>query len=113
MDSLSVIFINLIVLGVFGAIFFARGEVEKDLLHRQKISTDIVSNKMERLAEKLLEQEKSFKEIKTQMEAFDKRITGLASTVNSLNAAREGEENPVSDPLANFIKAGSENTAAN
>jgi len=31
MDNVALIFINLIVLAVFGAIFFARGEAEKGL----------------------------------------------------------------------------------
>jgi len=105
MDNVALIFINLIVLAVFGAIFFARGEVEKDLIHRQRIATDVVGGKVEKLIDKIREQDKAIGEMRSQIEGFDKRITSLASTFAK---AKEEKAKDYVDPLSNFVNSGQE-----
>lgn len=102
MENLSIIFINLIVLGVFAAVLFARAEVEKNLIHRQRISTDILGNKIEKLVERVLLQDKNINELKSQIEAMEKRAANAAA------AAKLKAEKDQVDPLNSFVKAGQE-----
>jgi GTP-binding protein EngB required for normal cell division len=102
MESLALIIVNLIVLALFGAFFFAKGEVEKDLIHKQRVTTDLVANKMDKLIEKIREQDKSIIELKSQLEALDKRVNTIASAMPK----SQGDRAPA-DPLSSFVNAGS------
>jgi len=98
MESVALFVVNLIVLAIFGAVFFSRGEVERDLYHKQRITTDGLASKMDKVIEKIREHDKAIIDLSSKLEELEKSIE---------NTPKNRAEKTPHAPLENFTKVGS------
>ena len=97
MESLALIVVNLIVLAIFGAVFFSRGEVERDMYHKQRITTDGLALKMDKVIEKIREHDKAITDLSSKLEEMAKSME---------ETPKNKTEKAPADPLESFTKEG-------